>query len=372
MTSSASAAVGPPPLHIPLIPEYPCNPHGGAPPPDAPLGGDGSDFAADACDFRSDSDDWALDASDAVGEAVDEASLAAPLQITAAKDVPPGIWPGWRCAVVCDERLYFPQLGDDVAVMWAAYKTQKVHGEAGSVPRGSSEVVSAIVTGIKFGENDMKVRMLPQGSDTTCSVTYRFPPSQHYILEEVTFQNCLAIAKNLKRGDRIVTLAFAPEGEVQLTRLKVLDLRKGAMFGSILGEDEQGMKRECSPWDLFAVNGMLIERSRDRDEMKTFLTSCQKLIEGLIADPQFEGFVSVPATPEYRGKVTFPMSLSIMSERLEMQYYRTLDAIRGDADQILANTKDVYGEAGPETAAAKHLKERVLHNLRLMNKKRKR
>jgi hypothetical protein len=300
---------------------------------------------------------------------MDDAALLSPLQITPEADVPPDLWPIWRYAVIGDGRLYYPQLGDEVVVSWPAYK---IECNTESIPRGSNEIVSALVTSIKYGETDLKLRILPQGSDTTLSIDYRYPPGQHFLLEQRIFETCLVNARELQPGDTIVTLAFSTDGQPHATQLKVFENRKGFLHNAIVGETEGGERCECSAWDLFAVNGVLLERAREKEEIKQYLPDCRKLIGGLIEDAQFQPFVSVPRTAEYRDKVSFPMSLLLMIERIETRYYRSLDSIRGDADLLLTNTKELYGDTAPEASTAKHLKERITHNLRLMTKKRKR
>ena len=414
--TSQAAAIGPPPLHIRLSTEYPVNPHGKSA---FKLLSDPEGTDEETTNFRieSEAEDWYFtDNFDPQEGEIEENRPTLMLS----KDVPEGFYPKWSYAFAYDEDLYIPQYGDNCIFykdVYLDFIKEKVKNNPSftnilkhiielnyhiSHPKKSNEPINIDFNLINDGDgfNNFIQKYFPEFDgdqvqnrssviDTQAAdnemlilISYGntkfwtfFPLSevQTYIILLSKFKISLENMKILTIGDKIEFKKWNDQGIINFITAKVSEIKENYqshLCNSIIVEVGD-KKEEISPWDITKVNDQKIKTSDQAILFSAYIRGMQSTLEKYMNDPNYNDIIHCldPRNPLVLEKVKLPISLTLIRERLESNWYRSFPGLNNDFKLLEKNTIAFYGIDSPQTAFALSLRQSILDSIEQIKRK---
>lgn len=334
-TETASGGLNaPPPLHIRQTVECPVNPHGAT----GVFSAGGEEEAievAEKFDITSDTEDWCMDQTDFdqnEDEWVDR------IVHVSASDIPKGVWPVWATCIAYDSRVYLPQIGDDVAFVPSAY-ADFCRSQSLSIPSSLSDttVLHCIISGMRSSDEYLLLSLSsPENTHIISDVKFKPATAPLFLMLWSYYKVAVKKAKELKVGD-CVQYSIIRDGEL-LDRAAgdITELSDGDPYQSIKVSGS-GDSVLISPWNI--VNPKLGAANIDTQDTQLWsaLVQLRALVFRIAADPSARPITTTPQDPKYQQEVEFPMSLTIVKERIDARYYRSVQAVIFDLEQFSKN-----------------------------------
>jgi hypothetical protein len=362
ISTSASAAVGPPPLHVRLSVECPVNPHAS---PESEAGSGGSDHEGEkgaVGAFASEVDDWDFtDDSDGSPDS---------LIVIYATDVPDGIWETWRYVTMFDSRCYFPQVGDSVSLVWPTYL--QVLEELGLDPPDEQlGVVSQFVVrqmSVKSGRLSLML-----SGDQMLSVWFPVPPTKSFLVLANRMEAAAKIAKALTPHDRVGVFLVSKDTSIKLATFSVVEVVRPVGFECVKATAEDGTDVSLSPWEIAVVNDEIVVEGDPGGKVARDISHFAKALGAVAKDPANKEWLHVVGVddPGYVKRVQFPMSLTTIKERIDSGYYRSMDSVANDLEILYQNIQAYHRDDKDIIEQAMEMRKTLTHAVRLSGRKRK-
>jgi WD40 repeat protein len=364
MSVSPSGTVAPPPLHIRITVEGPVSPHGGS---EESTGDDAGDGAADAAvQFVSDSDDWKFsDGSGGEIEDPDPGFFSDALMALTSNDVPAGLWPIWRAVVVWDDRFYFPQVGDAVTIIWPAYSIAIKHSGIPDPGPHNGELSEGVIRAISIEGGYLSVSV-SMADDRKVGVMFRLPEEIEWLVPTKRIERAVKIAKTIKPGDMLTVLRLHENWAVECLQYRTVEVVKGKGYQAIHATNSEGFVVRLSPWSIGAINGLVCWAPEPALKINKNRSEFAKALSSVIGNADNAECVHVFGldNPEFVAQLDWPMSLTMIKDRMEAGYYRSIEAIEADI-KVLYRNRVLYHRG--DTAIVEQtraLRDRLIHALR--------
>ena len=372
--------VDPPPLHIRMTNEYPVNPRGKS---QFGVVGVVEGIEEDVQEFGivSDTDEWALSEFDM--DAIDEPPD--PPGYVQTSDVPPGYWQEWLTAVSCDDSIYIPQIGDEVAFIKQGY-LKMIHESDLNEDVSKLEELEGTekmsVVNIDPVSNGMKltVQLLKDGQrKDKYSVFFPIPETVQFMLPSMKFRTSHELMKVLQVGDTVSVPFYGENGVLTSYTGTIRAIRPNWSQEpfealSVSWEGEEG---NISPWEITSRNG---EPAVGQDQSFTISRVADKVKEDLVrilSDPKYQEVAHCPDPRVETGIeqiIKIPSSVVMIKERLESSWYRTFLGIVADIRLIGTNIQMIRQSGDPQVELAGEIVRQLtgtLENLSRLLKERR-
>lgn len=313
-------------------------------------------------EIESTSDEWDLDA----GLAGDDDDNDFTMMEQSSEQIP-GKWPAWQTAIVADELFYLPQVGDEVVIAADAYA--KV-GEEHNCPLPDDRTFNAgpargTITEMASHEAGILLTIQVKGSNV--NVVYPVPGPSSRFLDTVT--RFRSVSESISR--------FSPQARVSVARLEGagVKIQRGviAKVAKDIAEhphnsvtvrwDGSGNESTISPWDAFSVG-----RKRIYATLPQLTPAVEKTALSVIdsAGGKEPAIVSLKKLDEEAvDRITYPMSLVLIRERVKGGWYRSSKALIYDVEKLNSVVEEVFGKESPVT---ENTKSAVQHMITSINK----
>lgn len=358
MTSSQSAVIGPPPLHIHLSVECPVNPHDKINEiVDDNLCGD--DESTSNFGIVSDTDDWDF-------QEKDESNISEPCFLISNQIH--GNWPNYLSCYYCHDDIYIPQVGDDVFIIWNAYS--KLQNKLSIEHEEREGKKRAIIKKIEMTPEKLLNLQLNTGEN----IIFTYPNDINYIVLVSKFSTSLKIISKIQIGDTVTKSVIDPNNDNMILRKsgKITNISsniQNEQFESIQVDwgDEQS---PISPWEITSINGSSILY----DDMPSLFVEFTKYIAEFVNELIQNNKENKPFNDD-NSVIYFPMTLEFLHERLSSYYYRSSNSIFNDIQLIYENTVKCYGkdsqEAQDSDEICNSLKSKLRECLKQINRHKK-
>jgi hypothetical protein len=362
MSTSASAAVGPPPLHVRLSVECPVNPHA-APGSQVGSGGSEDDGGKEiASVFASEVDDWNFDD--------DSDGSPDSLIVFCASDVPEGLWESWQYVTMFDSRCYFPQVGDSVSLVWPTYL--QVLEELGvDAPDEQVGVVSQYV--VKQMSVESGRLSLVLSGDKVVSVWFPIPPTKSFLVLTDRMEAAVKLAKALRPHDSVGVFIVGKDMSVKLTMFSVVEVLRPVRFECVKATAEDGTDVLLSPWEIAVVNDEIVAEGDGDGKVARSMSHFAKALGAVAKDSANKEWLHVVGSddPRYVKGVQFPMSLTVIKERIESGYYRSMDSVVNDLETLFQNIQAYHRDDEDIIDQATEMRNTLTQAVRAAGRKRK-
>jgi hypothetical protein len=360
-TQAAAAPVGPPPLHVRLLVEFPVSPHA---PPLSVHASPESDAEAGvaAARFVSDRDEWNFNSEE---DRPDDPPpvVADKLIVYCSADVPRGIWETWRYLTVIDSRSYFPQVGDQVCVPWPVYL--RVLEEIGMPPEPrDAEVVQGTIEKIAIEKGRLRFAMSGH-----VNVWFPVPMPRTFVVLTEQMEAAGSVARALKPHDVVGVFAIGPDLSFRLEKFEVLEGVRAAGTASVRVVGEDGAECRLSPWDIAIVNGEAVREAPAPFPRSPFM----KTLVMVAKEPANRQWLHVIGRddPAFLRTIEFPMSLVLVKERLDAGWYRSAESIANDLEILFQNVRAYHRDDGNIVEKAREMRDILTAAARATGRKRK-
>jgi WD40 repeat protein len=360
-TQGTAAPVGPPPLHVRLLVEFPVSPH--APALTGPASPEGdADTGVAAARFASDPDEWNFNCEE---DGPDDPApvVADTLVVYSSADVPAGVWETWRSLTVIDTRSYFPQVGDQVSVIWPVYL--RVLEELGMPPEPrDAEVVEGTIE--KIAIENGRLRLAMSGD---VKIWFPVPMPRTFVVLTEQMEAARRVARALKPHDVVGVFAIGPDLSVSFAKFDVLEGVKAAGIESVRVVAEDGAECRLSPWDVWIVNGEAVREAPAPFPRTPFV----KALVTIAKQPANREWLHVIGKddPAFLSGIEFPMSLMLVKERLDAGWYRSAESIANDLEILFQNIQAYHRDDAGIIEKAKEMRNMLSAAARAMARKRK-
>jgi len=350
-----------PPQHIPLTNDIPLNPKG----PDLIFDDDQIEENNEqslSLHIESDSDTWDFDGNKQNSE--ESVFYAGLVQGTDRQTN--DSWPLWMTAVTCEENTYMPQKGDEVMFLRSAYvhliEEEKLNESITELPNHDTTRCSV---------NDIEpiaggVRILLSHSISTFSVVFPIPEKVAYLVPLYKYRAAINSLSKLGKGAKIVVPFVEENGKVVPYQGIVESVNKNSEenpFESIAVKWNHNEETFISPWEIFSINGRKMSQ-QEKNIPTMVIRAAITIIESSLVDEKYKFIHNLSnLLPEEREKVTFPISLNIIKERLESFWYHTIPAILSDLDLLLKMTEDIFGKESENAKISQKIIEQISDNI---------
>ncbi|OHT10884.1 hypothetical protein TRFO_19677 [Tritrichomonas foetus] len=370
-TQAQAPAIGPPPLHIRMTTEYPVNPHGKG---SFKLISDSEGSDAETARFRieSESEDWLFTEDLPENEPSEPQPLPTVMQTS---DLPSGFYPEWTTAIAYDEEVYIPQIGDNVIFFKEEYcKLLSEIQSNEAIPSFLEEdifMLRTTVIDVDIADNGMKIMLARQG-DTHFWTIFPLPEKRRYIVLLSRFKTALSVIKSLQDGTLVTFERKNENGFMESAKGSVTvvkgDIQTNPNNSIILDMGKNQL--EISPWEITNINGTPVKYTDQSILFANFSAMIVNTVETFINDPQYASIVHCPDPNDFEvaTKIKMPMSLTMIRERLESNWYRAFPGIGCDAKLIEKNMVALYGEESVQVKMARMAKKIIADTLESIKK----
>ena len=119
------------------------------------------------------------------------------------------------------------------------------------------------------------------------------------------------------------------------------------------------------------VNDQKIKTSDQAILFSVYIRGMQSTLEKYMNDPNYNDIIHCldPRNPLVLEKVKLPISLTLIRERLESNWYRSFPGLNNDFKLLEKNTIAFYGIDSPQTAFALSLRQSILDSIEQIKRK---
>jgi hypothetical protein len=314
----------------------------------------------------SDSDDWNF--SDAPQEEADDAEanfFSERLIAFGSRDAPQGLWEVWRALTLWDERFYFPQVGDAVTIIWPAYAATREAERLPPPQEGGPDLSNGIISQIAL-ENECLRLTIRSGDHKVFNVLFRIPQTVEWLILTKRIEPAARAAKLIQPGDALTVLKLNDNWTVQRLTYCAVAVQKAKGFRGIRATNTEGSEVLLSAWNIGAINDLIVFTP---DPSLEFPKRPSEFVKGLTAgltNPLYKEWVHFFGldNPEFVSKLDFPMSLSMIGEKFENGYYRSVDAIEQDLEALFRNIVAYHPDNFEIHESARELRDNLTRAMR--------
>ena len=355
----------PPPLHIRQTEECPVNPHGVT----GVFAAEDEEEAIEVntgFDVTSDTDDWCIDQTDFEPNEEDEWTEHV-VQVRAS-DTHNAVWPVWATCIAYDSRVYLPQVGDDVAFVPSAYQefcTMQNLKFPSSLTDMST--VHCVISGMSSSEDYLLLSLSTTDKQHLLSdIRFKDAVEPVFLVLWSYYKATCRRAKDLKEGEKVKFVQLRDEGKiVRLTGdvMEKISSPKENMYKS-LAINHEGGRVLISPWNILDAKLGPANIDTQDQGLWSSLVQLRTLVFGIAADVSGRFVTTIPREPSYREEVAFPVSLTIVKERIDSRYYRNPEAVIFDLELFATNEVRFHPSPDDQRKEVKEVGDILLNNFR--------
>ena len=309
--------------HIPVTFDIPLNPRGPNATVDADISGDAG--AETSVKIQSDSDDWCFGGSNVVIEPPHFSS-----------DNVPNRWPFWMTAVSLDNVSYFPQVGDEVFLFQTLYEPIAIANSFDPLKDDddSNEQKRGTITFVDQHPAGMILKLSIKSNSV--DVIFPLPERVRFMVPVLKYKASLKNLPKLSKAEEIVTITMQSYSSPSIVTAKVINIRDDAKSNPVnsitISTAETSKTMTISPWDVFSING---EEIRCDYQLKIHREMLIGVIDSLLANKDFKAFRKLSSIKlELLSRIAHPMSLTLLAERINSNYYRTPKGVIDDINKF--------------------------------------
>ena len=406
ISQSQSTSIGPPPLHIRLSTEYPVNPRGkGSFKVVVESEESGEEEDVDV-HIASDTDDWTFIEKDQLNLDDDEDNKKPPTFLMT-KSIKKGYWPDWSLAISYDEAFFIPQFGDSLIFFKQPYlelleslglevpdfidtifnsqpqqqQTQNNSDEEHANPASNTTVVAGFTpymkrVAIKSIEPEGKDMILTISTSETnhFKIFFPFPEKKKFLIPLQRFKFALNIMNRVKVGSNITYESRDDTGIIVQSSGVVTSINEEWKI-NIYNSIELKVGNEnifVSPWDVVKIDSEVIPYHDISLLLSAISPRIIKSLEPYFSDPTYSCVINCPdpsLDSSVLQKIQLPMSLILIKERLEGNWYRAFHGIKYDAMLLQKNIVALYTEDSSENKIASNCFKNFFETLDSWTKK---
>lgn len=367
--SPQAAPIGPPPLHIRITDEFPVNPKGQLM---FKVGTDSDVEEEEATEFKieSDNENWNFISESSFEKEDSDDSTDVPKSLDVqnyvlSKDVPPGYNSPWSYIVSYDIDYYIPQYGDSIIVIRELY--QKMLKETNLQALDSIDplfadqnhsqtfydIQRANIRMVEPSDTGMILTILSQNS-LSFRIVYPFPCNIDFIIPMSRFKAGYGMLSLIKIGTQLTFQRKDSDGDLISIYGTVTRLKENMQSYNSIVVDVNGTQIAISPWEILTI-GMRDARTQIRHDSSKFQMIIPTLLQSLdvlMNDPRLACLKHCVDPSQVQRVSPMPISTTMIQERLNNHYYRTLNGIIFDIKLVLKNMKTSFPEDSNEVNAA--------------------
>ncbi|OHS98488.1 hypothetical protein TRFO_35080 [Tritrichomonas foetus] len=421
ITSSTSATIGPPPLHVHISLEYPVNPGGQ---PHISIQGS-SDQEEEESDEQptivSDNDNWCFEDEESVkrffksnynpfndpncplfdisnssslnshsDENIGQSSsfsfdnlnnFQKTTSMILSDDLPSGFWPEWATCIACDDNLFIPQVGDEVVLIWSAYMKfikeakENILTKTNQKSEKLPEIARCSIQQLTPDEDGMILKLSTPALPSWFTVYFPIPEEVTFLIPLHKFKLAKKVSKSLKVGDKVIVPFVADDdGGIENYTGRITEINPKLMnepFESIIVDWGHGEKTKISPWEILYLNDTEINYIDNNVRLEGIETGMLSTLDSLNSENKYNALKTIhhsTLTSIYLKNISSPMTLNFLRERLESSYYRSVDAIFYDIQLFQTNAAILNDPGSPSVSVAKDLHSFLKRNLETLSR----
>ena len=385
-SSTSTPAIGPPPLHVHISHEYPVNPRGSDPNfndnksmnkaklDDNQYENDIDDIEEknlDAVEIVSEAEDWLfLEDGKSDIESFYNNDFSEDVLAIYSNDVPKNIWPEWTYIVATDDNSYFPQVGDEAIFFYPSYMKmlESTEIQAKTIEK-LPEQSRCYIQQISSNSHGFQIMLSSPSFSNMISVVFPIPVKIAFLIPIQIIKNSKQIAKKLRVGDAIVISHNSDENKSLIRKGEIAEINPKfniSPYESIKVIWENSEESLISPWEISCINGQKVNFNDSSNKLDGINQAMISIIDSLINEGKYAHLRSCNELlsqfennhddlEQMTSKISMPMSLNLLKERLINSYYHSIESIYNDIQLLSLNASVLYGDGSPNEKSAKEL-----------------